>query len=183
MDIDDVTSTQDMRYKLAEALQRVNTALRQADTRADPHLSYRLAAAELSAATSIAKALAHVTRPAPVPKRRDPPAPSLYAPIPVHIGWRLKRARDEAGLTDREAADGLGMAVSTYRAIERGKGTAKVETAERIAGAPWLPEELGREFVESMRQAVDDWNRDRLAKWQREQASDPTGLPQAEPIP
>ena len=67
------------------------------------------------------------------------------------LGDRLAEARDRAGLTLRELGQRAGVSWSTISAIEKGKQSATVETAERLAvalgvRASWLAfgEEGGR---------------------------------------
>lgn len=51
------------------------------------------------------------------------------------LGDRLAEARDRAGLTLRELGQRAGVSWSTISAIEKGKQSATVETAERLAVA------------------------------------------------
>lgn len=51
------------------------------------------------------------------------------------LGDRLAEARDRAGLTLRELGQRAGVSWSTISAIEKGKQSATVETAERLAAA------------------------------------------------
>lgn len=47
----------------------------------------------------------------------------------------LKRAREKAGLRQREVADRLGIAQASYAAIEAGKSCPSIKQLERVAAA------------------------------------------------
>lgn len=51
------------------------------------------------------------------------------------IGERIKEARKQKGMTQKQVADKCGMADSNLRAYELGKAKPKIETLQRIADA------------------------------------------------
>ena len=79
------------------------------------------------------------------------------------IGELLKKARLDAGMTQKELAEKCGMADSAIRKYESGKVIPKIETRKRIAtalnittGDLMLPLELMSEnFSNSLNKAVE----------------------------
>jgi len=67
----------------------------------------------------------------------------------AELGSRLKRARERAGLTQREAAEALGMTPAAISQYEGGKRTPRAETLERMARLYGVP--LGFFFGEEPR--------------------------------
>ena len=50
------------------------------------------------------------------------------------VASKIKRARKAAGLTQRQAAEDLGIPLSSYQAYEQGKVTPPYERASKILG-------------------------------------------------
>lgn len=78
------------------------------------------------------------------------------------IGEKIKKARIDAKMTQKELAEKCGMADSAIRKYESGKITPKVETIEKIAdalGIPWLdlyPDSTAREAAMKSILAITD---------------------------
>ena len=76
------------------------------------------------------------------------------------FGERLRRARERAGLGQRDLADAAGVGVATVNRLERGQTQARPVTVRRLAAAlgvrvPWLS--IGEEpMLEASSDAVDE---------------------------
>ena len=57
----------------------------------------------------------------------------LAALSSTEIGERLRVARDDAGLTQADAAQTLGMARTTLVAMEQGQRPAKIDEVQKLA--------------------------------------------------
>ena len=79
----------------------------------------------------------------PVPRPTTPAAPGLYAiqpatdtAIPVALRW----AREDAGLTQAQVAERLGVSQQAYQKLERTGGNPSIKTLAKVARA------LGRDL-------------------------------------
>ncbi len=76
------------------------------------------------------------------------------------FGERLRRARERAGLGQRDLADAAGVGTATITRLERGQTQARPVTVRRLAAAlgvrvPWLS--IGEEpMLEASSDAVDE---------------------------